>query len=41
MGYNQELHERWEEEYEVLQTSSERDGWVAQRVEERKTINAV
>ena len=41
MGYHQELHERWGTEYEALQTPSERDDWVAQRVEEREHINAV
>ena len=41
MVYPRELHERWQQEYRALQTSSERVDWVAQRVEERKAINAV
>ena len=41
MVYPRELHERWQQEFKALQTSSERVDWVAQRVEERKAINAV
>ena len=39
--YPLRLHGRWENEYKALQTESERVDWVAQKVEERKTINAV
>ena len=39
--YPRKLHERWQEEYKAFETTSERDDWVAQRVEERKAIKAV
>ena len=32
---------RWGEEYKVLQTRSEQNDWIIQKVEERKAINAV
>ena len=35
------LHERWVNEYDALQTRSDRDDWVAQKIEERKVIDAV
>jgi len=39
--YPLQLHERWEEEYRALQTTEDKAYWVAQKVEERKVINAV
>jgi hypothetical protein len=39
--YPLELYERWEKEYKSLQTTSERNDWVTQKVEEREAINAV
>ena len=39
--YPCKLHDRWQEEYDAFQTSSERVDWVLQKNEERTAINAV
>ena len=39
--YPDKQAERWEEEYKALQTNSERDTWIAQKIEERTAINEV
>ena len=39
--YPDELHERWQQEYDALQSVSERADWAEQKLDERNAINAV
>ena len=41
MVYPDELHERWQQEYDALQSVSERADWAEQKLDERNAINAV